>query len=405
MLRIPFPRLGLPLVVAIAALALPTSAQTIYGLDAMGGGGPPTVFEFTGGPGPGPCGYPSGPFGLPPFPVGPAACPGPLPFPGGFPGLDGDVAVNRLKNTVWVAGPFAVAEYTTAGVQLTGFPNPMPGTLTGLGCDSATGTLWLTDGFTYVGVLPGPCGAIPLPVAGPFPNPLPVAMTDISWDPHSGALWACFADGRVAHFPVGGLPTCVFPTAGMLPPPLTGLDIDVTTPGFASAVKCAIITNGPLMMRIDVTTSCTLGGPVLAAPSFAFPSPVMPIPAGPLSGIAFADHAVPYGVGTGPAIGYTGHAVVGTTNAITLAGAAPGTAGLFVDFGALCPPAVFKGLPLFVLPAILVGPLAHGGSITLPFAIAPATPLGVELHMQWISRSAAGVWESSPAQMLTISRP
>lgn len=388
---------------ALAALSLPSSSQTVYGIDSLGGAGLPLALEFTGGPGPAAaCGYPSGPFGLPAFPAGAFACPGPGPF-AAMPGLLGDIAVNRSKDSIWVAGPFAVGEYSTAGVQMSGFVNPMPMPLTGLGCDSATGILWLTDGFTYVGVMPPVCGGFPPAVFGPFPKPIAPMMTDIAWDGGTGTLWASFADGSVVNFPIGGAPICGFSAVGLLPPPLTGIDLDTTTPGMTSPGQMALLTNGPLIARVDLTASCGFGGAFLAPPSFAFPLPIFPVASGPLSGLGFSDHAKTYGAGSGPAIGFTGNAILGSTHSVTLSGALPGTAGLFVDLTALCPAGVFKGLPLYVFPSFIVGPLAHAGSISLPLTLTGAFPVGLEMQLQWFNKAAGGVWQNTSGMLITVA--
>lgn len=58
---------------------------------------------------------------------------------------------------------------------------------------------------------------------------------------------------------------------------------------------------------------------------------------------------------------------------------------------------------MFVLPTLIVGPLPHAGSLSLPLAITPGLPVGLELHMQWFNKAASGGWQSSRALLLTIA--
>ena len=181
---------------------------------------------------------------------------------------------------------------------------------------------------------------------------------------------------------------------------VTGLAVDTSTPGFAALTKIVNVTDGIMVARIDATASCSGAGVFLAPPTFAFPLAMFPVAGGPASGLAYAAHGTTFGVGSGPDIAYTGHSYVGSVNAIQLIGAAPGVAGMFLDFGALCPPPLFHFRFTHVAPAIVIGPIAHGGFLlTLPAAIPAATPVGVEIMFQWFNNpTAAGLpWESTPA--------
>jgi hypothetical protein len=393
---------------ALAALSLPAAAQSFYVIDALGGAGPAAVDELTGGPGPGPCAYPAGPVLTPTWPAVGGPCPGPGAIAGGWPGVGGDIAVGKLSDTVFVGGPAGIAEYDRFGMFIGGIPSPLPGPITGLGFDSSAGMLWVTNGADYAGVMPG-CAGLAVPVVGPFPVPLVGSpMTDMSWDPTSGSLWGCFADGRVAHFPVGGAPVCVFSALAVgLGLPLTGIAMDTTTPGFGVPTKVVGVTDGLTIARIDVGTTCAAAGVFLAPPTFAFPTSMIPVVTGPTSGLAYAAHGTTFGTGSGPEILYKGHSVVPSANTISLIGASVGTAGLFLDFTALCPPLMFKGLPLHVFPAIVIGPLPHGGTATLPAALPVGTPIGVEIMAQFYNKPAgAGVpWESTPGLVLTTALP
>lgn len=393
---------ALTLAAGLFALTEPLLAQSLYGLDTGGGAGLPRVLELTGPPG-GPCAYPNGPLGLPPFPTVPGLCPTPTPFIG-YPTLQGDIAVNKKTDTVWVAGPLAVAEYDVFGAPLSGFATPLPGSLTSLGMDSSTGMLWLSNGTDYAGVFPG-CPA-PIMALGPFPVPLGAMMTDITVDGTDGSLWACFDDGRVAHFMPGAAPVCVFSALPVgLGVPLTGITYDSTTPGVGAPSKLLYVTDGPRIAKLDASASCAGGGVVPFGPSFPFPASIWPAPTGPLCGLAYAAHGTTYGSGNGPTIRYTGHSVVGGgPNMLTLSGAAPGAAAVFLDFAALCPPGVFKGLPLYTMPGILIGPIPHGGSLSIPASMPAGTPFGAEVYMQWWNKTAAGGWQNTAGLVVTASR-
>jgi hypothetical protein len=389
---------------AVAAMILPADAQSLYGIDATGGLGGPVVVELTGPPG-GACGYPNGPFGHPTFPVGPGACPGPTPF-SGAPGLEGDVAVNRYADTIWAAGANQVGEYSVDGVQLSGFLSPLGGAITGLGMNSTAGRLWICTTNQYAAVLPA-CGAGTLS-AGPYPSPYPAPMTDIAWDPHPGRLWACFDDGTVGTFLPGAASLlCSFNVTSLgLAASLTGLDLDTRTPGISTANKSLFVTDAVTVAHIDAIASCSGGVATLAPADFAFPIPQFSVAGGGLSGLAFAAHGVTYGKGSGPGIDVAGMAIPGTTPLVELVGAAPGVAGLFVDFVPRCPPLMFKGQSLYVLPGLVFGPLLHVGSLSVAAPLPVSAPIGVDIHMQWISIDGlTGLYEASPALVLTTARP
>ncbi|RKY18946.1 MAG: hypothetical protein DRQ55_11980 [Planctomycetota bacterium] len=391
---------------AVASMALSAEAQTLYGIGAAGGSGGPVVVELTGGSG-GPCGYPNGPFGQhPSFPVGPGACPGPTPF-SGPPGIEGDVAVNRFADTIWAAGANQIGEYSVDGVQLSGFMNPLGGAITGLGMNSTAGRLWVCSANQYAAVLPS-CGAGTLS-SGPFVSPYPAPMTDIAWDPHAGGrLWACFDDGTVGVFtPGAGALLCSIDVTSLgLSASLTGLDMDTRSPGVGATNKSLFVTDSVLVAHVDAIISCSSGAAALAPADFAFPNPVFSVASGALSGLAFAAHGVTYGAGSGPEIDLVGMAIPGTSPQLELLGAAPGMAALFVDVAAQCPPLKLKGENLFVLPTVLIGPMLHTGSLSIAAPLPTTVPIGLEIHMQWITIDGmTGLLEATPALTLTTVRP
>jgi hypothetical protein len=390
----------------ILALSAPTSAQSLYGLEAVGGAALPRAVELVG-PSAGPCLYPNGPFGLPPFGAGAGACPGPAPFLG-FPGPNGDIAINKVTDTVWVAGVGAIGEYDVFGGQVGGVNNPLAGAITSLGFDSAAGRLWVSDGLSYARVVPG-CGGVGVDF-GPVPNPAPGMITDIDWDPVTNTLWACFSTGMVANFAPGGAVICSFNAGGAgLGLPLVGLAVDTSTPNGLGIPQLLYVTDGLQIAKFAAGASCVAGVGIPGPPTFPFPRTMWPVPGNPISGLAYAAHGVTYGAGNGPQIIFKGQSTVAAGVAsVSLSGALPGSAGMFINFAGLCPPGVFRGLPLMVFPVILIGPIAHGGSLSLPVALPAGTPIGIEVHMQWFNKAGvagAPVWESTPGLVITTSRP
>lgn len=388
---------------AVAALALSANTQTLYGLDGGGGLTSPQVVELTGSSG-GPCGFPAGPFGHAPFAAGAVSCPGPAPF-SGAPGIEGDVAVNRYTDTIWAAGPGAVGEYTVDGVQVSGFVNPFASAITGLGMNSTSGRLWIATDNEYASVLPA-CGSGVIDT-GPFVSPHTAPMTDIAWDPHGGRLWACFEDGTVGVFSPGGSLLCSFNVSSLgLGVPLTGLDLDTRTPGVSSASKFLFVTDGALVAHVDGIASCSSGVATLAPADFAFPAPMFAVSGAGVSGLAFAAHGVTYGASKGLGINVAGMAIPGTSPQVQLAAAGPGVVALFVDSVAQCPPLVFKGRPVYVVPTILYGPVLHTGSLSVPAPLPASVPIGVTVHMQWVGQEGStGHYVSSRALALGTLRP
>ena len=55
--------LSASLIALLELTASSAAAQTLYGVDSLGGAGSPLVLEFVGPAASGPCGYPSGPLG------------------------------------------------------------------------------------------------------------------------------------------------------------------------------------------------------------------------------------------------------------------------------------------------------------------------------------------------------
>lgn len=394
------------MVVLLAVAAPAALCQTLYTIHG-GVVGTSNVSELKGPPSL-PTGYPGGPV-VSTFPTTvPFGCAtvGAL----GTPPVSvlGDVAVDMVGDVVWATDGATITSYSPAGVPLNSFPVPFPlGPLTGLGFNSAAGALVMTDGVLIMGaaaVAPG-CGA---PALGAFfPSPSAFPLTDIEWDPASGTFFGCDSMGFVTNIaPGGGIgPFGVFPVVGLcapgLGPKLQGLAVDTTTLG----PPVLYVTDGFKINRISPPG-------VVAAPTFSTPASCFPVlTAAPINGLAYSLHAVSFSLpchtagGMLPAITSTGHSTVPGLMTVGITGAAPAGLAMLMITPFLGPPVAFKGCSLLMLPTTSftfpVGPL---GTFVLPLPIAPATPVGVSVYMQWLCVSGGGIG-ITPGLELTFGEP
>ncbi len=406
----------------IAVTSRPSSAQTLLTYDGAGA----AVVEITGPPAG--CGYPAGPVvgGFPTFVPFPCPTAGPV-FPPAPAGIAGGMATDRFTDTVYVSDGFVITAYTAAGAPITSW-FPALGFVTGLAFDSGTGTLFHTDGVMIVGEIPPPapgCAGAPI-VVPPWPAAPAVfgPMTGLSWDPTTLTLWGVDVGGMVYTIPIGGPGFPVYPSVpdptgcglGFFGP-VQGIAYDRSTPGAANP-PAFFITDGAIISHQ------VLGG-APAIPTLPHPFPCIPVPAGPISGIAYTSRTVTIGVGTDP----TGLPLPKLTSTgqwtspsgpltIVLAGADPaaGTlAGLMYNFappfgfGVACPaiPA-FGGNALYLVPPLFgpIGPFpTAAGMLTLPAALPPGLPLGLQMNFQWIIAKGSGGFQASNAIAATIALP
>ncbi|HTE05727.1 MAG TPA: hypothetical protein VK824_05975, partial [Planctomycetota bacterium] len=189
--------------------------------------------------------------------------------------------------------------------------------------------------------------------------------------------------------------------------PLTGIALDLTTPGVASPHRVLCVTNGMNIARIDVQASCAAGAAILEPASFAFPTNPFSVTGGPLSGLAFSGHGVKFGAVTGPVAQLTGSEIIGAATAVTMTGAAPGAALVFSGAGgALCPPMPGPGgVMLVVAPTFVAGPYAHLGTLSLPVVIPAGAAAGTPTFLQFINQKTAGGFEATQGLLMTTSRP
>lgn len=365
-----------------AALASAAAAQSLYGLVAETG----TVAEFTGPPD-GTCFYPDGPI-VSTFPyVVPFVCPLPGPTPPG--GLLGDIAVDMVADTIWVTDGFTLGEYTPGGAPISGFPVPpiLVSALTGLGFDSALGILWITDGFSAAAIAPPPApgcgGPAPAVVVPPFALPaITAGYTDIEWDSATGSLFLSTGSTFVANLMPGGAlgPFGFFPaglTCGFVGL-LQGIAVDgAAPPGSGTHYVASAFGFAPY----------ELPGGAPAPPTFYTTASCLVVPTTSLVGLAFAAHAIRYGAPSppgGPTIAGLGQSL--TPNpafAVSVTGAPVPSVGL-VAYSAsfLCLPLPLGTALLFIGPPVFVlGSLAGPGGV-LPAPLPPGLPVPGSLFLQ-----------------------
>lgn len=379
-------------------LAPDASAQTLLTLE----GTFPSGGEFSIHP-PNSCGYPKpGAFVwfLPDFT---SSCGLIQTFPPPATGLLGDSANDVLTDTQWMTdgltlvgyqGGVAVSTWVIAPGTL--FPNP----ITGIGFDSETSRMWLTDGASALAIQPPSLGCSPAPsiVVPAFALPTSGVATDIEWDSWSDTLWIVDDLGVVTNVSVGGAvgPFGFFtPSSCALVPPLTGIAFDTGTGNL-------FIGDGSIFEYVDRTGAPA--APTFYAPNAPCASPPPPGPPALLSGLAFSPRPQKYGVGCAtigsvPEIGHTGSFSV-TPNpsfGVTLTGAVPNTpVALVLGLDSICTAFTWGVCELLTFPFLMVVPNTTNGAgdVNQPLPI-PALPpgssiVGVTVKSQWLVFAAGG---------------
>ncbi|MBK6939597.1 MAG: hypothetical protein IPH13_05210 [Planctomycetes bacterium] len=390
------------------------SAQSIWGTN-----GPTAFLGNQAGPPSGPCSYPNGPF-LGGFPsVAPFGCGVANTYPGALTGVypAGDVAVDRIADTVWATDGIRVTNYAKNGAVLASFVNPFPVPLTGLGWSAPFGLmprlLWLTDGRLY-GAIALPQAGCPVPplFLGPFSAVLTTTasvMTDIDFDPSSGTLFFSDSAGFVSNQFIGGgiagfgifapAVTCLLPT-------LEGLAVDT------ASCNALFVTDSLTVARINF-----LGNP--AAPTFYAPQTCSPwIAGGPTSGLAFDATPITFGKGSDPAgsiptIGTIGEALSPNPGfGLTLGNATSGgQAFLLMSVSSACPvvPVGF-GAFIHVFPINSITgpfPIPASGGFAMPAPIpAGFACSGLTAYLEWlVVKPAGGGLETSPGLHVRPAQP
>ncbi|MCB9831024.1 MAG: hypothetical protein H6807_01015 [Planctomycetes bacterium] len=327
-----------------------------------------------------PCYLPS-----PGYPAGGPGIFGPVPLPmsgilGAPPALAGGIAIDQTTSRVFVTDGFLITtDYHNGYLPFTPpiappLPVPAPillggGPITGMGCDPATGTLWLTDGVSYAAAgLAAPF----LLLAPPMPLPLPAGLaplTGIDFEASSGTLWGVDAGGAVYNWvpfggPVGPQPVAVVPGGAVAP--FTGIAVNEHNgAGSVGAPFCSTQLPG---FHVVVTEGLFLHDAL-------GPNPPIPLASSGFvgsGGLAYSsDMQHLKGAGLAPIptglIGWRKpqHDGPGGLNAIRLTGAAPLTTALFLYD--LCPIpgglfVPFSGETLWINP--LSGSFAYATLVT-----------------------------------------
>jgi hypothetical protein len=395
---------------AVAAQAAPARAQTLYGVQGPNA----RVVEMAGPPASPGC--PDGPlksefsFAQPPSCPGVAAPVAFLPV-GGVP--RGDVAVDRVRDVVYVTDGVVIAGYdANGGVVLENFSAAAIGVtppLTGLGWDGLNDWLWICNANGYGALEPdGSCAPIP---RVPFvPRPLGVGfLTDIDRRSETGELWACDVNGVVAHFPPFALAVSNAMTVtgqpalcGALQAPLTGLALNPAKfhPEF-------IVTDGATVARLQELPGGAAG---LADTDFPEPIPCFDAPAGPpLAGLGYACHGLTYGEGNGVTLVVRGQSIVpSATFQLDVTAGPPGS--LYVIWGIVpwCPAHKAVGAPLLVgLGTFILGPIPYaGGAAVLAAGLPGNLSQGIFKYcVQVFVQDATGAWVSSNGVEFRASLP
>lgn len=434
------PLLTILTLTAATLLSADIQAQKLYGFDGSAG----LVHEFTSLPA-GPCSAPA-PFMPTTFPyMAPSPCLGPVAGPTAAPGPAsfGDIASDRLTDTVYVCDGFIIEQYAeysplsalAAGTPLNSFAIPaglgIAFPITGMGMD-ATGlttggipTLYITDGFAIAGIAPSPPGscAAPAITVAPFASPYPLAvgakLTDLTLDPGTGSLLACDSGGMIHSIGIGGFfgPYGFFPAfigCGM-GPSLEGIAMDLaTTPSIFGTPPAFYVTDGFTVAYEDVT-----GAP--AGPTFYTPTPCNPTPA-PLNGLAYASHSVSFGVpaATATLSAFGQSSSPGPSYGLEITGI-PVPSFVFLVSGTnlpgpgfFCPPLVAVGNPLYVNPFVAPGAvtplfMAAGPTAVIPAPLPAGLPPGIEVYLQVFldltPGAPGGPWMSTNAVDMVVTAP
>lgn len=372
--------------------------------------------EFAGPP-VGPCLLPAGPL----VSVSPLLGPGlgncalPAAVPAPPLGIEGDAAVDRLRDIVYVTDGTRIARVSGAGVFLDSFLSPMPA-LTGLGFDGASGRLWVTDGDFAAPLVPPAlpaCAASAPPLAAaPFLLPLPLLpATGLDVDPFDGSLFVTDAIGGVTQVLKSGLvgPRGTWSAAACgLGSILADVAVDASALGQLGA---HYVTDGKRVAYI-------LPGGTPAPSTWYTPNPCFELAIGGAAGLGFAARPLPFGAPSannfgvlGPRLETLGQAVLGNGSFVLRASGGPpvGVFVLWTSPAANCPPVPVTatiGIHLGLSsPTLLASAPALGGAAALAAPLAPVGPVPLTLFLQGFFLDGVGGLRSTNGLALSLARP
>jgi len=333
------------------------------------------------------------------------------PFP--FGGADYDSATD----TLWVTDGMTIANIDR-NCRIRCSQNVGAMVFTGLAVDSVRRRVYTADtnGFITMWTIGGAC--LTLPVRCPIPNPLVPPVTGLAYDAFADEIFGVDALGLIVKFSPIGPAGCMFRCEARIQCPAPGAAGRPTGMTYDSCARVLYIVTEPppgSILPVVVTQPLTPAAPCGLTRSCC----AVPNTSSQPTGLAIRPQQ-PGNCGSGcvpsvcspactPAIGYTGQPTIGTIGfSITLSGApSPGSAWLFLGFGpctslnlGLCGPVcVFLGPPSpLIFPVALGGPAGCNGAASIPLS-PPFSPLlcGFPLSAQWVGTcgSPAALWLSN----------
>ncbi len=436
-------------IVAGAALCAPLGAQTLYMMDSISG----VVVHQSSRPGTGVCAQPD-PLGLTPWSYSvPPPCGGtpPVLVAGGV--SDGDVAVDRLTDLVYVTDGLAIGEfhgdpacdsgippgtilntYTIPPIPSAPSPGGALGLLRGMGIDPVAGILWISDGYAIAGLSgfgapAGSCPTLVLAVAAFAPQPLLPgfnSISDLTWDPVSGSLWITDIGtdsvdvGYVHNITVTGASITTHLIVGFLTSAGTcsthhlvlGIAFDLATPNGTSPPAFYVADAFGRIAYVDAT-SAPLVIADTAPSTFYTPEPCGFSETLFVTGLAYSSGGITYGTPEDVMqISSFGQSTSpSTTFGIEVSNSPPNSQQILVaGFDYACPGPVVKGTSLWVglgpPPAIILPLPSLPPDCTSILTPLPANiPAGVSIFVQVVAMSGGTAVDSTQGLEFTITAP
>ncbi len=394
---------------SLGASAAPAQTLVVYDPAAR-------VVRELAGPPAGLCSLPGGPvYRVSPIVgAGLGNCPVPASVPAPPLGIEGDLAVDRVRDVVYVTDGTRIARISGAGQFLDSFTAPWPG-LTALAFDAASGRLWISDGDFAASLVPPPypaCGPAVVPLATPpFLLPLPLLpATGMDIDPFDGSLFVCDAIGSVTQVlqngAVGPRGTWSAPTS-CLGPILGDVAVDAAAPAGSGA---HYVTDGQRVAYI-------LPGGAPAPTTTYTTSNCFDVPDGHVAGIGFAARVLPFGApsfaaagGQGALLEALGQSVRGNEAWVVRATGGPlgSVFALWANTEPACPVlGPIPGFPVHIglfAPVFVAAEPANPGALALTLPIPAGAPVPAKVYLQGVFLHPSGTAVSTNGLALALAR-